>query len=72
MNTNVRESLIRRFDVTDFATPVQGIEVSTTGQTRLKLKADGLYDYLAYQTGNEYILAVAALVKRKARTSERV
>ena len=67
-NTNVRESLIRRFDVTDFATPVQGIEVSTTERgTRLKLKADGLYDYLAYQTGNEYILAVAALSEEEKR-----
>ena len=68
MDTNVRESLIRRFDVTDFATPVQGIEVSTTERgTRLKLKASGLYDYLAYQTGNEYILAVAALSEEEKR-----
>jgi len=67
-NTNVRESLIRRFDVTDFATPVQGIEVSTTERgTRLKLRADGLYDYLAYQTGDEYILAVAALSEEEKR-----
>ena len=68
MDTNVRESLIRRFDVTDFATPVQGIEVSTTERgTRLKLTASGLYDYLAYQTGNEYILAVAALSEEEKR-----
>ena len=66
--TNVRESLIRRFDVTDFATPVQGIDVSTTERgTRLKLSADGLYDYLAYQTGSEYILAVAALSEEEKR-----
>jgi type IV pilus assembly protein PilQ len=68
MNTNVRESLIRRFDVTDFATPVQGIDVSTTERgTRLKLRANGLFDYLAYQTGNEYILAVAALSEDEKR-----
>ena len=68
LNTNARDSLIRRFDVTDFATPVQGIEVTTTERgTRLKLKADGLYDYLAYQTGNEYILAVAALSEEQKR-----
>jgi len=54
--------------VTDFATPVQGIEVSTTERgTRLKLRADGLYDYLAYQTGDEYILAVAALSEEEKR-----
>ena len=68
LNTNIREALIRRFDVTDFATPVQGIEVSTTERgTKLKLRADGLYDYLAYQTGNEYILAVAALSEEEKR-----
>ena len=68
LNTNIRESLIRRFDVTDFATPVEGIEVSTTERgTKLKLRADGLYDYLAYQTGDEYILAVAALSEEEKR-----
>ena len=68
MNTNVRESLIRRFDVTDFATPVQGIDVSTVERgTRLKLRAEGLYDYLAYQTGDKYILAVAALSEEEKR-----
>ena len=66
--TNVRESLIRRFDVTDFATPVQGIDVSTTERgTRLRLSADGLYDYLAYQTGGEYILDVSALSEEEKR-----
>ncbi|MBT5889728.1 MAG: AMIN domain-containing protein, partial [Halieaceae bacterium] len=67
-HTGVRESLIRRFDVTDFATPVQGIEVSTTEQgTRLTLRANGLFDYLAYQTGNTYTLAVTALNEEEQR-----
>ena len=48
--------------------PVQAIDVSTTERgTRLKLSADGLYDYLAYQTGSEYILAVAALSEEEKR-----
>jgi len=68
MDTNVKESLIRRFDVTDFATPVQGVDVSTTERgARIHLRASGLYDYLAYQTGNEYILAVAALTEEEKR-----
>jgi type IV pilus assembly protein PilQ len=54
--------------VTDFATPVQGIEVSTTEQgTRLTLRANGLFDYLAYQTGNTYTLAVTALNEEEQR-----
>lgn len=59
LGTNIQESLIRHFDVTDFATPVSSIEVATTERgTRLKLKADGYFDYLAYQTGGEYVLSV--------------
>ena len=68
LHTGVRKSLIRRFDVTDFATPVQGIEVVTTEQgTRLTLRANGVYDYLAYQTGNTYTLAVTALNEEEQR-----
>ncbi|MBL6695234.1 MAG: type IV pilus secretin PilQ [Luminiphilus sp.] len=60
--TNVPESLLRRFDVTDFATPVTSVEVTTTERgARLQLKTNGLYDYLAYQTGDEYILSVKPL-----------
>ena len=60
--TTVPESLLRRFDVTDFATPVSSVEVSTTERgARLQLKTNGLYDYLAYQTGDEYILSVKPL-----------
>ena len=56
-HTGVRKSLIRRFDVTDFATPVQGIEVNTTEQgTRLTLRATGLFDYLAYQTDRKSVV----------------
>lgn len=62
LETNVPESLLRRFDVTDFATPVSAIEVTTTERgTRLVLDAGGLFDYLAYQTGDDYILSVKPL-----------
>ncbi len=67
-DTAVRETLIRRFDVRDFATPVQKVEVTTTESgTRLQLLADGRFDYLAYQTGNEYILAVAPMTLEETR-----
>lgn len=64
--TSVPESLLRRFDVTDFATPVSSVEVTTTDRgARLQLKTNGLYDYLAYQTGDEYILSVKPLSKNE-------
>jgi len=71
--TNVPYGLLRRFDVTDFATPVNSIEVTTTERgTRLLLEAEGTYDYLAYQTGKEYILSVKPLSddEKKARLNE--
>ena len=67
-DTKIRETLIRRFDVTDFATPVQKVEVTTTDRgTRLQLIADGRFDYLAYQAGNEYILAVSPMTLENKR-----
>ena len=71
--TNVPGGLLRRFDVTDFATPVNSIEVTTTERgTRLLLEAEGTYYYLAYQTGKEYILSVKPLSddEKKARLNE--
>ncbi len=73
LGTTVPESLLRRFDVTDFATPVNSIEVTTTERgARLLLKASGNYDYLAYQTGGEYILSVKPLTEdeKQARLNE--
>jgi len=73
LGTTVPESLLRRFDVTDFATPVNSVEVTTTERgARLLLKASGNYDYLAYQTGEEYILSVKPLSEdeKKARLNE--
>lgn len=62
LETSVPESLLRRFDVTDFATPVTSVEVTTTERgARLQLKATGNFDYLAYQTDEEYVLSVKPL-----------
>lgn len=58
------ESLRRRFDVTDFATPVKAVDAqsSSTG-TMITLQATGEYDYLAYQTDNQYVVSVKPLTK---------
>jgi len=62
LETSVPESLLRRFDVTDFATPVASVDVTTTERgARLQLKATGHFDYLAYQTDQEYVLSVKPL-----------
>ncbi len=66
VNTTVAERLMRRYDVTDFATPVESIDVNTTERGAiLTLKTTGNFDYLAYQTDNQYILSVKPLSKRE-------
>jgi type IV pilus assembly protein PilQ len=73
MDTEVSESLSRRYDVNDFATPVSEIEVLPSDRgTRVVLTANGYFDYLAYQQGGEYVVSVQALseVEREKRISE--
>jgi type IV pilus assembly protein PilQ len=66
VDTTVPERLMRRYDVTDFATPVTSIDVNTTERgATLTLKATGDYDYLAYQTDGQYVLSVKPLNKRE-------
>ena len=59
LDVDVSDALSRRYDVTDFATPVSQIEVmpSTRG-ARVVLQASGFYDYLAYQQGEQYVVSV--------------
>ncbi|MDX1733445.1 MAG: type IV pilus secretin PilQ [Halioglobus sp.] len=66
LDTTVAERLIRRYDVTDFATPVMNVDVNTTERgATLLLKTTGDFDYLAYQTDQEYVLSVKPLSKKE-------
>ncbi len=67
LDTTVAERLIRRYDVTDFATPVNSVDVNTTERgATLVMKTSGDFDYLAYQTDNKYVLSVKPLSKKEA------
>ncbi|MEH6608459.1 MAG: type IV pilus secretin PilQ [Halioglobus sp.] len=73
LDTDVPERLLRRYDVTDFATPVDSVDVNTSERgATLTLKTTGDFDYLAYQTDNEYVLSIKPLSKkeRDARLDE--
>ena len=59
-NAQIPDSLRRRLDVTDFATPVMNLEPTSNGSsTRLVINTNGDFDSMAYQTGNEYVIEVA-------------
>tara|TARA_R110002110_G_scaffold205066_7_gene417228 strand:+ start:377998 stop:380106 length:2109 start_codon:yes stop_codon:yes gene_type:complete len=66
LDTNVPERLMRRYDVTDFATPVNSVDVNVTDRgATLTLKTTGDFDYLAYQTNNQYVLSVKPLSQKE-------
>ena len=67
IGTTVAPRLLRRFDVTDFATPVDSVDVNTTVRgVTLVLKTTGDFDYLAYQADNQYVISVKPLSKKEA------
>lgn len=69
------QQLRRSLDVVDFATPVSKVVADYDGaKTTLTIKANGDYDYLAYQADNEYVISVKPLTEeeveeKKARFS---
>jgi type IV pilus assembly protein PilQ len=66
LDTTVPEPLLRRYDVTDFATPVTTVDVNTNERgATLSILAQGNYDYLAYQTDQQYVLSVKPLTPRE-------
>src|SRR5690606_21250019 len=63
-NVNLPQELRRRLDVTDFATPVNNIEMFIeAGNTIVMIKPQGDFDYLAYQADNQFTLSVEPLTK---------
>ncbi|MGI9319954.1 MAG: type IV pilus secretin PilQ [Thiogranum sp.] len=63
-NTSLPETLQRRLDVTDFATPVKMIDTeSRGGGIRMKISAIGPYDHLAYQSDNQFTVEIRETTK---------
>ena len=56
------EALNQRLDVVDFATPVQIIDAGEMGSVvRVELEVSGLYEHMAYQSGNDWVIEVSEL-----------
>ena len=63
-NTSLPETLQRRLDVTDFATPVKMIDTESRGDgIRMKISAIGPYDHLAYQSDNQFTVEIRETTK---------
>ncbi len=58
-DTNLAAELMRRLDVTDFATPVTTVDTLRTNlDTRIVITAEGKYEQLAYQSDNEFTIEI--------------
>ena len=58
-DTGLPAELMRRLDVTDFATPVVTVDTLRTNlDTRVVISAEGKYEQLAYQSDNEFTIEV--------------
>ena len=64
LRASVAEEFLKRYDVTDFGTPITQMEVVRSGaNTRLTVTPTGLWEHNAYQSENQFILEVKRLVE---------
>jgi len=65
----VPANLMRRYDASDFGTPIRGFDVTRVGNgSRIAITASGDYEQLAYQSDDQYVVEVAP--RRKAANAQ--
>src|SRR6202161_3626783 len=63
--TLMPKNLMRRYDVMDFATPVQTVDaLRVEGSSRLVIRPQGDSEQLAYQSDNQYTIEIKPSLKR--------
>jgi len=64
-DAGVPANLMRRYDATDYGTPVSGFDVTRVGNgSRISISASGDFEQLAYQSDDQYVVEVSP--KRRA------
>ncbi len=64
LSTQVPETLRRKLDVTDFATPVTSITTQPHGENvRMVITPTGMWEHNAYQSENEFVVEVKRIVE---------
>jgi type IV pilus assembly protein PilQ len=70
--TLMPKNLMRRYDVMDFATPVQTVDaIRVEGSSRLVISAQGDFEQLAYQSDNQYTVEIKPSLKRNAQEDKK-
>jgi type IV pilus assembly protein PilQ len=59
LRSTLPDNLRRRFDTTDFGTPVQSVTTTQSGdRVRMVVEPRGLWEHSAYQSDNQFVLEV--------------
>ena len=68
LQTELPLAMERRFDVTDFGTPVEHMEATSQGRnSRIVIQARGRWEQAAYQTDNRLIIEVKPIVESQQK-----
>jgi type IV pilus assembly protein PilQ len=68
----VPANLVRRYDATDYGTPVNGFDVTRVGVgSRIAITANGDFDQLAYQSDDQYVVEVSPKHKGASAQDEK-
>jgi type IV pilus assembly protein PilQ len=59
-DASVPANLMRRYDATDYGTPITGFDVTRVGNgSRISIAANGDFEQLAYQSDDQYVVEVS-------------
>ncbi|HEY1873940.1 MAG TPA: type IV pilus secretin PilQ [Steroidobacteraceae bacterium] len=59
-DASVPANLMRRYDATDYGTPIMGFDVTRVGNgSRISISAKGDFEQLAYQSDDQYVVEVS-------------
>ncbi len=70
-NSNLDESMDKKLDVIDFATPVTYVDARQTGgSVKIDIEVSGPYEKVVYQTGNQYTVEINELDEQAVNNSK--
>ncbi|MFT6339890.1 MAG: type IV pilus assembly protein PilQ [Alcanivorax sp.] len=72
VGAGISNDLIRKLDVTDFATPVKIVDTrSSDDSTVVVIESTGTWEYLAYQADNEFSINVKPVTRAEAERQKK-
>ena len=71
-DADLPKNLARRYDATDFGTPISSFDASRIGTgTRIAINASGDYEQLAYQSDDQYVVEIQPARKKDVAVDDK-